>query len=271
MINLYDLQGNKLDLEGYKGLKLHIPSPSFDVESEKIDGRNGEIFIDKTLQPRNLTADFYMKSKDYTDSLLLRDVIYRQINGREFYIAESHLPHKRWRVHLSGDYEMDRLAPTMQTFSVSLICMSGLAESVGTTKDALTFTADVWQSGQGLEMLDTADMPIYTHSTNIFRVYNAGDVAIDPRDMPLKIKYKGASDGLQIINDTTMDSFKFNGTTTTGDTLTLDGIRTLKNGISVFKNTNKVLISLAPGWNYFTLIGADPGYTIEFDYRFYYY
>lgn len=267
MINLYDLQGNLLNMDGYKGLKLTIPSPSYDVVSEKIDGRSGEIVIDKTLQPRQLTADFYMKAKDYTDSLLLRDVIHRQIGSGEFYIAESKLPYKRWRVQFSDGYDMDRLSHQMQTFSVPLTVMSGLAESVGTTLDPLTFTREVWQVGQGL----TLEEPKYSHNTTAFRIFNAGDVTIDPREMPLEIIYRGRSDGLEIKNNTTGDVWKYNGTTSDVENIFIENIRSLKNGNSIFKDTNKKLITLAPGWNDFTLSGTLGVFLISFEHRFYYY
>ncbi|GKV64676.1 MULTISPECIES: phage tail family protein [unclassified Sporosarcina] len=267
LINLYDINGNQLELNGYSGLKLTIPSPSYDVEVEKIDGRGGEIVIDKTLQPRHLTADFYMKAKDYTDSLLLRDVIHRQISGGEFYISESKLPHKRWRVHFSDAYEMDRLNHTMQTFSVPLVAMSGLAESAGTTLDELTFTAEKWQVGQGLIL----EEPKYTHQTATFRVFNAGDVKIDPRQFPLKIIYRGASSNLQIKNNTTGDVWMYSGSSGASDQIVLDGVHSLKNSASIFKDTNKKLISIAPGWNDFTLTGTSGSFLISFDHRFYYY
>ncbi|PIC88433.1 phage tail protein [Sporosarcina sp. P21c] len=267
MINLYDLQGNLLNMDGYKGLKLTIPSPSYDVVSEKIDGRSGEIVIDKTLQPRQLTADFYMKAKDYTDSLLLRDVIHRQIGSGEFYIAESKLPYKRWRVQFSDGYDMDRLSHQMQTFSVPLTVMSGLAESVGTTQDELTFNSDVWGFGQGLIF----EEPKYDHSTVTFRIFNAGDVMVDPREMPLDIIYRGQSNGLEIKNNTTDDMWKYNGNTSDTENIFLRGVQSFKNSTSIFKDTNKKLITLAPGWNDFTLSGTLGVFLISFNHRFYYF
>lgn len=267
MITLYDIQGNKLNMDGYKGLKLHIPSPSYDVVSEKIEGRGGEIVMDKTLQPRQLTADFYMKAKDYTDSLLLRDAIHRQIGSSEFYIAESKLPHKWWRVQFSDAFEMERLNHIMQTFSVPLTVMSGLAESEGTTLDPLTFTREVWQVGQGL----TVEELKYSHKTASFSIFNAGDVTIDPREMPLEIIYRGRSNGLQIKNDTTGDVWKYSGSTSDVENIFLTGVRSLKNNqISIFKDTNKKLITIAPGWNDFTLTGTSGSFLISFDHRFYY-
>lgn len=267
MINLYDLQGNPLNMDGYKGLKLHVPSPSYDGDPIRIDGRGGEMILEKTLQPRQLVADFYMKAKDYSDSLLLRDEIYRQINEAEFFVSESRLPHKRWKVHFSDAYDMERLNHSMQTFSVPLTAMRGLAESEGTTLDPLTFTAEKWQVGQGL----TLEEPKYSHNTTTFRIFNAGDVTIDPRDMPLEIIYRGRSNGLEIKNNTTGDVWKYNGTTSDVENIFIKDVRSLKNGNSIFKDTNKKLITLAPGWNDFTLSGTLGVFLISFEHRFYYY
>ncbi|GKV67297.1 MULTISPECIES: phage tail family protein [unclassified Sporosarcina] len=267
LINLYDLNGNKLDLNGYSGLRLTVPSPSYDIETETIDGQGGAIVVDKKLQSRQLTAEFYMKAKDYTDSLLLRDVIYRQINEAEFFVSESTLPHKRWKVQFSDAYEMDRLNHTMQTFSVPLTAMSGLAESEGTTLDPLTFDAETWQVGQGLVL----EEPKYTHQMTAFSIFNAGDVMIDPRQFPLKIIYRGASSNLQIRNDTTGDVWAYSGSSGASDQIILDSVRSIKNGSSIFRDTNKKLITIASGWNDFTLTGTSGSFLISFEHRFYYY
>lgn len=266
LINLHSLDGQEIKLNGVSGLRLGIPSPSFELVTEEIEGGK-EIVIDKILQPRNLTAEFLAEGKDYIDSLLMRDIIYRQINESEFFISESKLPQKRWRVHFSEEYIPERANIRAQTFTVPLIAMSGLSESVGTTLDDLTFTAEKWQVGQGL----TLEEPKYTHSTNTFSIYNAGDVTIDPRQLPLKIVYRGASTNLKIKNLTTGDEWTYDGTSGSNDNITLDGIRSLKNGNSIFKDTNKKLLTIAPGWNEFQLTGTSDSFLISFDHRFYYY
>jgi hypothetical protein len=88
--------------------------------------------------------------------------------------------------------------------------------------------------------------------------------------LPLKITFTGASTNLTITNTTTGDIWQYTGTTQAGDTITLDGVRSLKNGVSVFGNTNRKLITIAPGWNNFTITGASGSFTISFDFRFYY-
>ncbi|MCG6184237.1 phage tail family protein [Anoxybacillus sp. LAT_38] len=103
-----------------------------------------------------------------------------------------------------------------------------------------------------------------------FSIYNAGDKTIDPRELPLTITFRGESANLTIINKTTGDTWQYTGTTVKSDFLVLDGIRSLKNGVSIFSDTNRKLITLVPGWNDFTITGASGYFEITFNFRFYY-
>ena len=107
-------------------------------------------------------------------------------------------------------------------------------------------------------------------SQNKFRIYNAGVVDVNPRESYLKIEFRGVSDGLTINNLTTGDTYKYLDTTTLADSLVIDGIRSLKNGNSVFARTNKKLITLVPGWNEFEVSGASGFFRLTFDFRFTY-
>lgn len=272
LINLYDINNQEINMKTLelKGLKLHVPSPSYDLITEQVDGRGGVVVIDKVLRPRELIADFFFDSKDYTDSLLLRDDIFRLLgNGAEFYISESNYPNKRWKVH-ADMWMPERLSRTVNTITVPLIAVAGLSESVGTTLDPLTFDAEKWQVGQGL-ILDENTHPTYTHSIPIFGIYNAGDVAINPRKFPLKIIYRGASTNLKIENTTNRTEWSYNGTSGASDQITLDGVRSLKNDESIFRDTNKKLITIEPGWNLFKLSGQSGNFLISFEHRFYYF
>jgi hypothetical protein len=101
-----------------------------------------------------------------------------------------------------------------------------------------------------------------------FTLYNAGDVTIDPRNSPLVITYLGASDGLTIRNVTTGDEWTYEGATVAGDVIQLDGVRSTKNSVSIFRDTNHRLITLEPGANDFELAGTDGSFEITFDFRF---
>lgn len=267
MIKLWDLAGNVIPLEEYalKGLRLIIHSPSYSVTQETISGGSGAITLGKDLQPRPLEAEFLVTAEDYSDSLILRDALYSLFSkGNTFYIGEEYQPGKRWLVECTEPWAPERINPVNLLMNIPLRCNSGMAESIGTTQDPFTFDAELWQTGQGLT-LDEVD---YTHTSPIFNIYNAG-IKIDPRYMELVITYKGASTNLSIKNETTGDEWKYTGTSYAGDTLKLDGVRSEKNGLSIFRDTNQRLITLAEGWNGFRLTGTSGSFEIRFSFRFY--
>ena len=120
------------------------------------------------------------------------------------------------------------------------------------------------------ELCNVEKTTFVIESQNKFRIYNAGVVEVNPRESYLKIEFRGASNGLTVSNVTTGDTFKYLDTTLLTDSLVLDGIRSLKNGESVFARTNKKLITLSPGWNEFEVLGTEGFFRITFDFRFTY-
>lgn len=266
LIRIWDSNNQEVDLSKYGliGLKLSIPSPSYEVTRETIAGRNGAITLGKDLSPRTLKADFMVTAIDYEDSLLIRDELY-YLFSNPFYIGEAKQSGKRWAVECTTPWNPERLNQVNTIFSLDLFAEKGLAESVGTTLDPFTFDMEYWQVGQGL----TSDDMKYIHTSNLFDIYNAGNVPVNPRDLELIIEYKGASSNLIIKNETTGDEWTYSGTTTSTDVITLDGIRSTKNSLSIFRNTNKKLITLDPGWNSFRLTGTSGSFEIKFNFRFY--
>jgi hypothetical protein len=207
-----------------------------------------------------------MVAVDNLDYPMLRDEVFRIFDSMEaFYLLPDESPGKRILVKYNSAYSMSRSAAVGE-FNLTFASASAYFESIGTTLDQLTFDTQVWQTGQGL----TLDETMYTQSTSAFQIYNAADgVSIDPRELPFVITFKGASTNLQIKNTTTGDTWQYSGTTTASDELKLDGVRSLKNGVSVFGDTNHQLITLAPGNNDFQLTGTSGSFTIEFSFRFY--
>ncbi|MED3716029.1 phage tail family protein [Geobacillus thermodenitrificans] len=262
------LNGTIIDTEQY-GIKLlthSISSPSPRVITEEIEGRDGYIELGTTFDGRKIRASFFMHAVDRHDFPLLRNEVFRIFSTKELFYFHEPDQKRRWLVRANG-FEIEKYPPRIGTFEIEFSSPSPYAESIGTTLDPFTFDAELWQIGQGLTGED--DM-VYTHSASNFKIYNAGDVTIDPRVLPLKITFTGASTNLTITNKTTGDTWQYTGTTTANDTITLDGIRSLKNGLSIFGNTNRKLITIAPGWNNFTITGANGSFTISFDFRFYY-
>lgn len=109
----------------------------------------------------------------------------------------------------------------------------------------------------------------YAFTTNEFKVFNAGNVTVQPESMYLKITVKGvsASSGFSIKNLTTGKTFKVNKAVS--GTLILDGINIKLNNISILRDTNLTFIDIAPGLNNFSITGGKLS-SIEFDFKYYY-
>lgn len=242
-----------------------VSSPNPEIIHEKLDGQHGVVRIDKTWGQRKIMAKCSAFSVDPHDISLLRSEVFKALMSiEEFFIVSDADPGKQWLVEVGSEWSPEKLG-IYSEFTLNFVSHSSFAQSVGTTLSPFTFDAEIWQIGQGIVGEDL----IYSHSTSEFSIYNGSDIEIDPRQLPLKIEFKGPSQDLKITNTTTSDTWAFTGQTIAEDTIVLDGIRTLKNGASAFGNTNKKLITLAAGWNDFTITGATDPFTISFDFRFY--
>lgn len=245
MMIIEKLDGTIIETEQY-GIKLlnhSISSPSVRVVTEEIDGRDGYVEVDTTYDGRKIRASFFMRAVDRQDFPLLRNEVFRIFSTKELFYFHEPNQKRRWLVRSNG-FEIEKYPPRIGTFEIEFSSPSPYAESVKSTS--------------------------YTFTTTTFRVFNAGDIDIDPRVLPLTITFTGASTNLTITNATTGDMWRYTGTTQAGDTITLDGVRSLKNGASIFGQTNRKLITIAPGWNEFILEGTTGAFTISFDFRFYY-
>lgn len=267
LISLFDTAGNKIDVSKYglTGSGLIIPSPSYREERDNAPGRPGDVLLGRDLEPRQLRAPFRVRAYDYEDALLVRDELYA-LFSKAMYVGETKQPGKWWKVRMVEGFTPVRVSPSVFKIDVPLHCESGMAESFGTTGDALTWDVDKWQWGMGL----SPDEFDYEKTTNRFIIYNAGTETVNPRFMPLIISLKGVATSLvEIINHTTGETFRYNGVLNASNTLSVNGVRPLLDGLSTLRKTNRKLITLAPGANDIEVKGVAVE-RIFFDFRFYY-
>lgn len=247
LIGIYNANGNQLSAHslGLFGLKLDIPAPSYNITTESVDGMGGVIVIGNKLNPRRLNAEFSARSGNYEDSIRLRDELFTILsNGSEIYVSETYRPGKRWKVY-PLEWTPDRINSRVQKFDIPLLAPSGLSESINQTKKKYTVTN--------------------------FRFRNEGSQPIDMRTQEeTEITFIGASSGLSIHNRTTGDTWSYNGTTTPTDVITLKGVRSLKNGESIFRDTNKKMIDFAIGNNEFEISGVNGVFELSIATRFYF-
>ncbi len=110
----------------------------------------------------------------------------------------------------------------------------------------------------------------FTGSTS-FEVFNASDIAVDPemQNHELKITMKHNGGKFTLKNETTKTSWTYNKNLGGNDTVILDGINTYKNQALDSISTDYGYITLALGWNKFTVTGAnDLDVTFSFPYMY---
>lgn len=260
-------EGNIVDTSNVLTLSKFQPSPpKRNPTFQEIEGRRGALLVSNNLSTRTILVECYFIARDSADFILKRDEVFSLFdNETSYYIIDSRQPFKRWKVvceNFDPEYFASRLGKQVLTFTA----IDGMSESTGSTLSPLTFDSETWGMGQNLLNDDSN----YTFNTTKFRVYNAGDIEVNPREKPLTITFKGASEGLLIHNLTTGERFKYTGETNSYDALTLDRLYVRKNDTSVFNNTNRISIRLKKGWNEFQVSGTTSSFEIAFDFRFYY-
>ncbi|MFP7447116.1 phage tail family protein, partial [Bacillus infantis] len=130
------LDGFRYDLPemGIQPLRLEIDSLTPRVESEIVDGSDGHLDTDITYEGRTMQAFFLLRSAGISEFSRLRDTVYRLFNGKTyFYIYDSRLPFKRWKVRSESRFIPDKASPGAGPVTIPLISQSPFAESSGTT------------------------------------------------------------------------------------------------------------------------------------------
>lgn len=236
--------------------------------TEKVQGRHGLINKGTQYDGRKLKASFFMSEDSPILFQMQIDEIHELFSTEtEMTLIESRQPGKKWDVKVDGDFEIEWIGGRNGRFDVNFIASLPYAQSIGTTLEPFTFNSDLWQIGMGLPSNEEL---IYTFDTNRFRVFNAGNVVIDPQNMPFDIRFKGDSNNLTIKNIRTGQTFKYSGSSAYGDVILLKRCRHLKNNVSIYDKTTHDVITLLPGWNDFIVSGTSGSFEIAFDFRFYY-
>lgn len=269
---LIEKNGEIIDHRKYNLELLSFRPQSMDHQHlfDNIEGRNGSIYKGTTFGTRELKATFVLRGNDYLSlKLLIVEINRLFVTSKEVYLIHSDQKGKRWSVLTNSVFDPERINRTAATFELTFISPQSFCESIGTTLDEFSSDSGLWGIGMNLPM--GKDL-VYRHRTNNFQIYNPSDVFITPNDFPLKIFFKGESEGLLIKNSTTGDYVQFSGSTKASDIITLDRRRHLKNGANILSSTSRTFIRLAPGWNSFSVSGTtETGFELWFDFRFYYF
>lgn len=267
------LDGTQIDIAEYSLAVEDYEIPSVEIEhtAVSVDGLDNQIVTQTRYAGRIIPVIFCYLARDYQDYTLLRNelnVLF--VRKVPFYIIFKDEPNKRWLVRLANQFAPEKELETIGSVTVNFRCEKINAESVGTSLDLQnkgTWDAALWGFSSGIDY-DTRYN--YTFNSNSFVVKNIGNESVDPRESMLDIILKGTfSNQVKITNHTTGDVFIYNGSLTSTDELKLTGIRTIKNGVSALRNTNKKLLTLTPGDNQITVEGGTVS-SIVFNFKFLY-
>lgn len=292
------MDGIRHDLTKYGIPLLKVAPVDIVYDSENIKGRAGRNRVTRYHGIRKLQLKLLLQAADESDTIMLRDKLAEILDGAvDFYIYEQvssgytfefpgessfkrakdqieWKPHlfKRWRVErINNDaIEWNGLKGTrvieFETSDLPYAVTPYTSLELAAHQKEWDIGKIAW--GMGFEWDEAG--PNFTFASNNFTVKNYGNVAINPRYMPLRIVLRGTfASYVQIENLTTGEVFRYEGTLNAEDIFTLDGVSFLKNGQHVTGATNKKLISLNPKDNQFVITGGTVQ-SITFDYPFYY-
>ena len=242
---------------------------------ENIKGIPGPIDYGFDYKDREVTLNFWLRHfHGEHDQKLLKSELYAMLDSQPyFYVSDDQLPTRVLKLAVDEPYLPDRINGSNISTLEFKCQIIGLPfwRTKYTTQDieALGFDAIAEKFGMadGLNI----DYPKYTFTENKFTVWNGGNVTLDPRNMPLKIKLKHLlTDGnFKLTNKTTGETFEYYAPRT-GNTVDLDGVQAFVGyQANRLRETNRKYISIVPGINEIEYSGGTMD-NIQFDFPLYY-
>ncbi|WP_445505823.1 phage tail domain-containing protein [Niallia sp. 03091] len=256
------------DLKGLQFLDLSVSAPALTQNYITNPGLDGQLPSGKaTYGPRTVSANFYFSGHDLFDFELACREIHRFFFEREaYYIRTTMMPGFRYLV-MAKPYDPTRINITDMTFTIEFDLPSGFREAYKTTLEApFTYDAESWQVGMNLPNVEDLS---YVFNTLAFSVYNASDITINPLKHHLLDIALTCVGTPTIRNWTTGDIFHLDKEMTSSDALLLSGFDPYLNNQRCGRDTNHGVITLAPGWNNFSIASCSNP-VIAFNIRFLY-
>lgn len=272
---LYDENINKIEYPvGVLPLDILVSSIERERYEENIKGIPGPIDYGFDFKEREITLKFQMEHfHDTFDFRLQRDELYNIFSSHNhLYVSDNLVPTRVIKLQVDGQFTPERYGYWYSTLEVTGKT-TGLPfwRTKYTTQDIETkgfeATAEQFGLADGLNI----DYPKYTFTENKFTVWNGGNVILDPRNMPLKIKLKHlVTDGkFKLTNKTTGETFEYYAPRT-GNTVDLDGVQAFVGyQLNRLRETNRKYISIVPGINEIEYSGGTMD-DIQFDFPFYF-
>lgn len=242
---------------------------------ENIKGIPGPINYGFDYKDREVTLNFWLRHfHGEHDQKLLKSELYAMLDSQPyFYVSDDRLPTRVLKLAVDEPYLPDRINGSNISTLEFKCQIIGLPfwRTKYTTQDVEALGFDAIAEKFGMADGLNIDYPKYTFTENKFTVWNGGNVTLDPRNMPLKIKLKHlVTDGkFKLTNKTTGETFEYYAPRT-GNTVDLDGVQAFVGyQLNRLRETNRKYISIVPGINEIEYSGGTMD-DIQFDFPFYF-
>ena len=234
--------------------------------TKTVDGVDGEITYLNTYAPFEITFKLLFLSEDVHDKNLFEDELIEKIHTYDsYYIRHSYHPNKKYAVN-EATYSVTEENPGALEFELKFTVFKGYSESLHGSLSSRNFEDENFDFGMNIL---SGEQPKYTHTSKTFKIYNASSMTVTPimrHKLDITLTCAGSP---KITNNTTGDVFEYIDTLKKTDTLKLSGVYAYKDDTVCGRKTNHGIITLAKGWNEFTVSGASD-IDIEFDFSFIY-
>lgn len=273
---IFDPNMNKIDYPvGVLPLDFLVSAIEKERYVENIKGIPGPIDYGFDYKDREVTLNFWLRHfHGEHDQKLLKSELYAMLDSQPyFYVSDDRLPTRVLKLAVDEPYLPDRINGS-NISNLEFKCqIIGLPfwRTKYTTQDVEALGFDAISEKFGMADGLNIDYPKYTFTENKFTVWNGGNVTLDPRNMPLKIKLKHlVTDGtFKLTNKTTGETFEYY-TPRTGNTVDLDGVQAFVGyQANRLRQTNRKYISIVPGINEIEYSGGTMD-DIQFDFPFYF-
>lgn len=273
---IFDPNMNKIDYPvGVLPLDFLVSAIEKERYVENIKGIPGPIDYGFDYKDREVTLNFWLRHfHGEHDQKLLKSELYAMLDSQPyFYVSDDRLPTRVLKLAVDEPYLPDRINGSNISTLEFKCQIIGLPfwRTKYTTQDieikGFEAIAEQFGLADGLNI----DYPKYTFTESKFTVWNGGNVTLDPRNMPLKIKLKHlVTDGtFKLTNKTTGETFEYYAPRT-GNTVDLDGVQVFVGyQANRLRQTNRKYISIVPGINEIEYSGGTMD-DIQFDFPFYF-
>ncbi|WIL68756.1 phage tail domain-containing protein [Staphylococcus cohnii] len=270
---LYDPNMNELKYpEGVRPLDLLVSSIEKERKEQAIDGIPGVIDYGYNLKGREIKMNFMTEHyHDTYDHRLQRDEIYNLFDSYPYlYVSDNTVPSRVLKITIDGSFTPERYGYWYSTFEVdarisSLPYWRTKYTTQDIEKDGYSGLVEKFGTADGINI----DRTKYTFTETTFKVWNGGNVTVDPRNMMLYIKMFYVKGTGSITNKTTGEKLNIIKDWK-GNHLTIEGVKIIKaTNVNGLRDTNRKFISLVPGNNEIEIKGLE--FTkISFDFPYYY-